>query len=153
MWTESSNLLCPDIMGKYEAFIFWNWLARFLTPLIGKGPTLIQISDTNAMNIPQLIGKECLVLSDEFNHASIILGLRLTGTKIAVFKHNDMKSLENVLRKNIIQGNPKTKKPWKKVSILFCCVWLGGIMYSKMYKIVLIQSLDFFTTRCIRPEH
>ena len=75
------------------------------------------------MNIPQLIGKECLVLSDEYNHASIILGLRLTGTKIAVFKHNDMKSLENVLRKNIIQGNPKTKKPWKKVCILlFCCV-------------------------------
>ena len=72
------------------------------------------------MNIPQLIGKESLVLSDEYNHASIILGLRLTGTKIAVFKHNDMKSLENVLRKNIIQGNPKTKKPWKKVCVLLC---------------------------------
>ena len=83
------------------------------------------------MNIPQLIGKDSLVLSDEYNHASIILGLRLARTKIAVFKHNDMKSLENVLRKNIIQGNPKTKKPWTKVFI-FCCdlTWWNYVLHN-----------------------
>lgn len=43
---------------------------------------------TNSMNIPAIFNKGCLVLSDEKNHASIILGLRLSGSTIRVFKHN-----------------------------------------------------------------
>ena len=43
---------------------------------------------TNALNLPSLISKGCLVLSDENNHASLILGLRLSGATIRVFKHN-----------------------------------------------------------------
>ncbi len=35
----------------------------------------------------RLIKKGCLVLSDELNHASLILGLRLSGATIKVFKH------------------------------------------------------------------
>ena len=34
---------------------------------------------TNALNLPAIINSECLVLSDEYNHASIILGIRLSG--------------------------------------------------------------------------
>jgi len=74
--------------------------------------------DTNALNIPQLIGEDSLVLSDQYNHVSLILGLRVSGAKVVVFKHNDMKSLENLLRSNIIKGNPKTKEPWKKAFIV-----------------------------------
>lgn len=43
---------------------------------------------TNSLNLPSLISKGCLVLSDEKNHASLILGLRLSGAVIQIFKHN-----------------------------------------------------------------
>ncbi|KAA0710999.1 Serine palmitoyltransferase 2 [Triplophysa tibetana] len=43
---------------------------------------------TNSMNIPALAGKGCLILSDELNHASLVLGARLSGSTIRVFKHN-----------------------------------------------------------------
>ncbi|XP_017473036.1 PREDICTED: serine palmitoyltransferase 2-like [Rhagoletis zephyria] len=74
---------------------------------------------TNALNLPSLISPGCLVLSDEKNHASIILGLRLSGATTKVFKHNNMSDLERLLRYNVVHGNPKERgKPWKKIMIL-----------------------------------
>ena len=35
-----------------------------------------------------------VVLSDEFNHASIVEGCRLTGAEVRIYRHNDMASLE-----------------------------------------------------------
>lgn len=43
---------------------------------------------TNATNIPNLVDKGCLIISDELNHASLVLGSRLSGATIRVFKHN-----------------------------------------------------------------
>jgi 8-amino-7-oxononanoate synthase len=40
-----------------------------------------------------------VVLSDEFNHASIVEGCRLTGAEVKVYRHNDMESLEQELSK------------------------------------------------------
>lgn len=73
---------------------------------------------TNSLNIPTLISPGCLVVSDEKNHASIILGLRLSGAVTKVFNHNSMKDLERVLRDSIASGQPKTGKPWKKILII-----------------------------------
>lgn len=73
---------------------------------------------TNALNLPTLLSPGCLVLSDEKNHASIILGLRLSGATIKVFKHNNMADLERQLRRNVVYGNEKTGKPWKKIMII-----------------------------------
>ena len=42
---------------------------------------------TNSLNIPSLMGKGCLILSDELNHSSIVLGARLSGANIQTFKH------------------------------------------------------------------
>jgi serine palmitoyltransferase len=73
---------------------------------------------TNALNIPTLVGKGCLILSDELNHASLVLGARLSGATIKVFKHNDTKDLESKLKKAIVEGHPITRRPWKKILIV-----------------------------------
>nr|AOO86839.1 serine palmitoyltransferase [Laodelphax striatellus] len=73
---------------------------------------------TNSLNLPCLVSTGCLVISDEKNHASLILGLRLSGATIKVFKHNNAASLEAVLRENIIYGQPRTRRPWKKILIV-----------------------------------
>lgn len=73
---------------------------------------------TNSLNIPTLITPGCLVVSDEKNHASIILGLRLSGAVTKVFNHNSINDLERVLQESIATGQPKTGKPWKKILII-----------------------------------
>ncbi|DBB11426.1 hypothetical protein WJX82_000013 [Trebouxia sp. C0006] len=73
---------------------------------------------TNSIIIPALVGKECLVLSDSLNHASIVTGVRGSGAKVKVFGHNDVIHLEQLLQESIAYGQPRTRKPWKKVLII-----------------------------------
>ncbi|XP_037923980.1 serine palmitoyltransferase 2-like isoform X2 [Hermetia illucens] len=73
---------------------------------------------TNALNLPSLLSPGCLVVSDEKNHASIILGLKISGATTKVFKHNDMHDLERILRNAVVSGQPKTGAPWKKILIV-----------------------------------
>ncbi|KAL5048037.1 hypothetical protein BDW71DRAFT_205982 [Aspergillus fruticulosus] len=72
---------------------------------------------TNSTIFPALVERECLILSDEFNHASIRFGARLSGAAIEVFAHNNMTSLEEKLRQAISQGQPRTHRPWKKIMV------------------------------------
>jgi serine palmitoyltransferase len=72
---------------------------------------------TNATAFSTLIGKGCLMFSDELNHSSIRFGARLSGSMIKMFKHNDMKDLERLLREAISQGQPRTHRPWKKILV------------------------------------
>lgn len=73
---------------------------------------------TNSTVIPALVSKGCLVVSDELNHASIRFGVRLSGASVRTFEHNNMKSLEALLREVISQGQPKTHRPWKKILLI-----------------------------------
>nr|XP_039254792.1 serine palmitoyltransferase 2-like [Styela clava] len=73
---------------------------------------------TNSMNIPCLVDKGCLIFSDELNHASLVLGCRLSGATTRVFKHNNMEDLEQKLRNAIVSGQPRTHRPWKKILII-----------------------------------
>ncbi|XP_055977943.1 serine palmitoyltransferase 3 [Sorex fumeus] len=73
---------------------------------------------TNSMNIPALVGKGCLILSDELNHASLVLGARLSGATIRTFKHNNMQNLEKLLRDAVTYGQPRIRRAWKKILIL-----------------------------------
>ncbi|KAL9640010.1 MAG: hypothetical protein Q9164_000545 [Protoblastenia rupestris] len=98
---------------------------------------------TNASALPALIGNGCLVISDELNHASIRFGTRLSGAMITMFKHNDMKALEKVLRDSIAQGQPRTHRPWRKILVVVeglysmegsMCNLPGLVRLKKKYK-------------------
>ncbi|KZP24590.1 PLP-dependent transferase [Athelia psychrophila] len=73
---------------------------------------------TNSTFIPALVGKGCLVISDELNHASIRIGVRYSGASVRMFKHNDMHALEALLREVVSQGQPKTHRHWKKILVI-----------------------------------
>ena len=73
---------------------------------------------TNSSTFPALVGKNCLIISDELNHNSIRFGSRLSGAMIESFKHNDMKDLERLLREAIAQGQPRTHRPWKRILVV-----------------------------------
>ena len=98
---------------------------------------------TNATAFPALIGKGCLVISDELNHASIRFGARLSGAMIEMFKHNDVKDLERLLREVISQGQPRTHRPWKRILVVVeglysmegtMCNLPGIVALKKKYK-------------------
>ncbi|OJA16534.1 hypothetical protein AZE42_00657 [Rhizopogon vesiculosus] len=73
---------------------------------------------TNSTFIPALVRKGSLVISDELNHNSIRLGVRHSGAEVRMFMHNDMSSLESLLREVISQGQPKTHRPWKTILLI-----------------------------------
>ena len=52
----------------------------------------------NSGLIPMLVGKQDIVVSDELNHGSIIDGVRLSGAKRVIYKHNDVGDLERQLK-------------------------------------------------------
>ncbi|GMM51537.1 serine C-palmitoyltransferase [Starmerella bacillaris] len=103
---------CLDIQEDTE-----NLVAKF----VGKEAAMIFSMGygTNAMLISNLVDKKCLVLSDQLNHASLRTGIRLSGAVIKVFKHNDMDELEKLIREQIAQGQPRSRRPWDKILIVF----------------------------------
>ncbi len=50
--------------------------------------------------ISSVCGKNDVVILDRLAHASIVDGARLSGAQIKVFRHNDVKHLDGVLRRN-----------------------------------------------------
>lgn len=94
---------------------------------------------TNALNLPSLISPGCLVVSDEKNHASIILGLRLSGATTRVYKHNNIESLEKVMEKAVVNGQPNGQ-PWKKILIILEGVFSMEGSIVKLPEIVQIKK-------------
>lgn len=92
---------------------------RVIANFVGKDDSIIvsQGYGTNSSLFASLVDSQCLVLSDSLNHASIRFGIRLSGASVKVFKHNDMRDLEKIIRNEIAQGQPKTHRPWKKIII------------------------------------
>ncbi|KAK9541758.1 hypothetical protein VZT92_001779 [Zoarces viviparus] len=105
---EMGNLSIHEELEKLVA----NFLRVESSMIFGMGFA------TNSMNIPAIIGKGGLILSDELNHTSLILGARLSGATIRVFKHNNMHSLEKMLKEAVCSGQPRTHRPWKKILIM-----------------------------------
>lgn len=51
----------------------------------------------NAGTIPTFVGEGDLILADEWSHACIWSGARLSGAKVVTFRHNDLKHLAELL--------------------------------------------------------
>jgi len=83
---------------------------------------------TNSLNLPSLVSKGCLVLSDEKNHASLILGLRLSGAVIQIFKHNSRHTMQQLFITYTIIFCWK----YKKIMVYHRCKTLGR-MFEESY--------------------
>lgn len=67
----------------------------------------------NSGLIPQLVGEQDLIISDELNHGSIIDGVRLSRAERAVYKHNNMDNLAQVL-----EDAEKHDPPYRRILII-----------------------------------
>lgn len=73
---------------------------------------------TNATTIPAFVSKGDLIISDSLNHNSIITGARSSGARVQVFRHNEMDHLEKILRREIINGQPRTHRRWNHIMVI-----------------------------------
>ena len=91
-------------------------VARFL----GKEDAIVFTMgfNTNATIIPALVSRGDLVISDKLNHTSIVTGTRSSGAAIRIFRHNDMKHLEKILRESVLLGRPRSRRPWNKILVI-----------------------------------
>jgi len=60
---------------------------------------------TNVSTIDALMTQDDLIVCDELSHNSIIVGARLSRSKMIIFRHNDMEDLERILGEQRAQHN------------------------------------------------
>lgn len=75
-------------------------LEQKIAAFMGRDDALVYSSGyvTNLATISTLVGRDDWVISDKWNHASIVDGCMLAQGKFVRFKHNDMRDLERILR-------------------------------------------------------
>jgi serine palmitoyltransferase len=95
-------------------------LEKTVARFIGKEAAVVYSMGygTNTSTIPALAGPESLIVSDSMNHLSIVNGARSSPAFIRVFRHNEPKHLEEILREAIAHGQPRHHRPWKKIVVV-----------------------------------
>ena len=74
-------------------------------------------------------------------------GARASGAVIRVFKHNNAKSLEDILREAIVDGQPRTHRPWTKILVM-----VEGV-YSMEGEICDLKSIVAVTKKLVESPH
>lgn len=76
-------------------------LEEKLADFVGKEKAIVYSTGfhTNIGVIPTIVGRGDYIIGDELNHASIVEGRRLSFATYMKYRHNDMESLETVLKK------------------------------------------------------
>ena len=77
-------------------------LEREISNFLGTDDAILYSScfDANGGLFETLLDKECVVITDQLNHASIIDGIRLCKAERKIFKHADMADLEEKLKES-----------------------------------------------------
>ncbi len=93
--STASRLVC----GNYECF---EKTEHRIAQLTGRDAALIFNSgfQANVSLLPALTDSNSLILSDDYNHNSIIQGALLSRCRVERFHHNDLNHLEDLLKKN-----------------------------------------------------
>jgi len=78
--------------------------------------------------------------------ASIVNGARGSGATVKVFRHNDAKQLEEIIREAIVGGITKTRRPWKKILVM-----VEGV-YSMEGEICDLKSIVEVVKKCVVSE-
>ncbi|WP_231126085.1 aminotransferase class I/II-fold pyridoxal phosphate-dependent enzyme [Limosilactobacillus reuteri] len=55
---------------------------------------------TNMGVLSAIADRETVIITDQYNHESIIDGIKLSGAQVRIFQHNNMRKLEEILSKN-----------------------------------------------------
>jgi 8-amino-7-oxononanoate synthase len=97
--STASRLIC----GNYDIF---EQVENKLAQLKQVEASLVLSSgfQANISVIPALADQNSLILSDQFNHNSLIMGSRLARCKVKVYRHNDLTHLEQLLLENMDHG-------------------------------------------------
>jgi len=104
---DESNLIDDFGLGSSSSrllagnFRLYSTLESYLENLYQCKSVLVFNSGyhANLGMIPVLAQEGDLILSDSLNHASIVDGIRLSKARCQIFKHNDMESLESILKR------------------------------------------------------
>lgn len=75
-------------------------LEEKISNFLGTEDTILYTScfDANTGLFETILDKDCAIISDQLNHASIIDGIRLCKAERKLYKHSDMEELENYLK-------------------------------------------------------
>ncbi len=91
--TSSVRFICGT-------FSIHRKLEEKIADFLGLESALTYVSCWNANTglMPTFLGEEDALISDELNHASVIDGVRMVKATRKIYKHSDMKALEQALR-------------------------------------------------------
>jgi len=77
-------------------------LERKVSEFLGTDDTILYAAcfDANGGVFEPFMNKDCAIITDALNHASLIDGIRLTKARRYIYSHNDMEDLEDALRQS-----------------------------------------------------
>ncbi len=77
-------------------------LEKEIADFMGTDDTILYSScfDANGGLFETLLDKDCIIITDALNHASIIDGIRLCKAERKIYKHADMADLEEKLKES-----------------------------------------------------
>ena len=88
-------------------------LERRMSAFLGTEDTILYSScfDANGGVFEPLLGEDCVIVTDQLNHASIIDGVRLAKARRLIYAHADMADLEAKLARGRGRGRAHRSQP------------------------------------------